>query len=158
VRPALRATAEGGLARHDRTAHCPFSGVVGWVDSGGDQPDQQIVEVFLDAFGQLLALPRAPVVARKAPQFGAHLVRDALASSRVGLDLFQRQAHLQLERMQGAVEAGAFALRVLALGIRVRGTQQIRPAFGFFDIQCIVHAAARYPAHKTKEVPLSERL
>ena len=68
VRPALRATAEGGLAGHNRTAQRAFRRIIGWVDRRVDQPDNQVIQIFLDSFGQLLALPGAPVLGRKAPE------------------------------------------------------------------------------------------
>src|SRR6266496_5281006 len=88
MRAALRATAERGFARHDRPTQRPFRGVIGWIDRRVFQPDHQIIQVFLDARGQLLALPTSPVFGRKLPEFRAHRIIDLHPPGLVGLYLF----------------------------------------------------------------------
>src|SRR5215813_14950975 len=83
LRTPLRPAAEGGLACDDRAAQGLLGTVVGRIDRWVDQPDEQVVEIFLDTLRQLLAFPIAPATGRKPPQLGAHLVVDPFPPGRV---------------------------------------------------------------------------
>ena len=118
--PALRAATEGGLTRDDCPTQRAFCGVVGRVNRRVDQPDQQLIEVFLDPLGQLLTLPGSIVFGREAPESLSHLGLDPRPTGPIGVHLFEGQAHVQKRGVQGAMESHTLALRVLPFGVIVR--------------------------------------
>ncbi len=133
-----RATAKRGFASNNSRAQGTFSGVVigGNVRTG--KPENQAIKMFEDALGKTLAVGIVPRELGKGKQVRAHLVVDSVAAGRVSLNLLQSQAHSQKKVMQLSMETNAVRIRVRRgspLGQLVRVTQQMRPAFGFFNLQ-----------------------